>query len=74
VSLRLVYLIFDGLLVGPVLSWLALLAHPDADKDAEILVLRHELVALRLHVPRPRLSWVNRALLSALGRLWRSNS
>ena len=50
-------------------SWPALLAQSDAAKDAEILVLRHEVAVLRRHNPRPALTWVERAILSALSRL-----
>ena len=57
------------LLLARALSWLALLARSDAAKDVEILVLRHEVAVLRRHHPRPRLNWVDRALLSALSRL-----
>ena len=51
-----------------VLSWLALLARSDAAKDAEILTLRHEVAVLRTN-PRPKMSWLDRSLLSALSRL-----
>jgi putative transposase len=64
VAFRLAYL-----LLARVLSWLALLARSDAAKDVEILLLRHEITVLRRHHPRPRLNWVDRALLSALSRL-----
>jgi hypothetical protein len=52
-----------------VFSWLALLARSDAAKDVEILVLRFEVTVLRRHHPRPRLNWVDRALLGVLSRL-----
>jgi putative transposase len=56
-------------MLGRVLSWLALLARSDAAKDAEILVLRHEVAVLRRHNQRPTLTRVDRAFLSALARL-----
>ena len=57
------------LLLARVLSWLALLARSDTAKDVAILMLRHEVAVLRRHNPRPRLTWLDRAVLSALSRL-----
>jgi len=52
-----------------VLSRLSPLARSQASKDAEILVLRHEVAVLHRANPEPRPTWHDRAVFAAPVRL-----
>ena len=52
-----------------VFGWLVLLGRSQASKNAEIMMLRHEVAVFRRQVTRPTLEWADRAVLAALARL-----
>ena len=63
VSSRLIYMIFLQLV-----NLLVLLGRSSTSKDAELLVLRHEVAVLRRANPKPQLDWADRAVFAALVR------
>ena len=63
-ALQLIYLVFSKLL-----SWMVLRTRSDTTKEIEILVVRHQLAVLLRRTPRLRLSWTDRAVITALSRL-----
>lgn len=64
VFVRMIYL-----LATRVLAWLVLLCRSSAAKNAEILLLRHEVAVLRCQVAAPKPTWPDRALLAAFARV-----
>ncbi|MFF4762569.1 integrase core domain-containing protein [Streptomyces sp. NPDC001292] len=63
-ALRMVYLAFVR-----ILGLLLLLSRSQRAKDVELLALRHEVAVLRRRlVTRPRMSWLDQAILAALAR------
>ena len=51
-----------------VFGWLVLLGRGQSSKDAEIMMLRHEITVLQRQVTRPKPDWADRAVLTALAR------
>src|SRR3954451_14814052 len=49
-------------------AWIALTARFETANQVEILVLRHQLAVLQRNTPRPRMSWADRAFITALVR------
>jgi putative transposase len=56
-----------------VFGWLVLLGGSKASKDAETMVLRHEVAVLRRQVTRPKPDWADRAILATLARVLAEN-
>ena len=51
------------------LGWMVLCTRSDTTKEIEILVLCHQLAVLQRRTPRLRMSWPDRAMITALTRL-----
>jgi len=60
---------FAYLAVLRTFGWPALLARSEGAKEAGILILRHQVAVAQRRARAPRLSWADRALLTALARL-----
>ena len=68
-SCRTVVLSFLYRLLRHVVEFVRIRRMDDVAKDAEILVLRHQLAVVRRQASRPRFSWTDRALIAGLARL-----
>ena len=55
------------LLATRIFAWLVLLTRSSAAKEAEILILRHELAVLRRQVAAPRPSVLRRKFVRYIG-------
>jgi hypothetical protein len=57
------------LILHATVDWLGLRTRTPVSRNAEILVLRHQLAMVRRQVARSQQSWADRALQAALSRL-----
>jgi hypothetical protein len=51
-----------------IFGWLVLFGRGEASKNAELMVLRHEVTVLRRQVTRPKPDWAKGAILAALAQ------
>ncbi|WP_055494932.1 IS3 family transposase [Streptomyces sp. TP-A0356] len=57
------------LIATRIFAWLVLLSRSSAAKEAEILILRHEVAVLRRQVAAPKPPWPDRTVLTTFARL-----
>ena len=63
-ALKLIYQMFAKLL-----TWMVLHVRSDTANEIEILVLSQQRAVLQRRTPQPRISWSDRAVIAAIGRL-----
>jgi putative transposase len=66
---RRIFLAFRYVVLGRLLGLLVVRQQDEADKDLEILVLRHQVTVLRRQVKRPMFRARDRAFLAAASRV-----